>query len=117
VPGHPTGALICRYSSSSLGARGEPPRLAGALEVGKQDAINHLVGELNALPPPPQIAQSCPDFKGPSSLIVFRYHDASQARVLIAYNGCAHVSNGHIERAGDGLHRISETHWPDEGLL
>jgi hypothetical protein len=79
--------------------------------------INHLVGELNALPPPPQIAQSCPDFNGPSSLIVFRYHDARQARVLIAYNGCAHVSNGHIERAGGGLHRISETHWPDEGLL
>lgn len=78
--------------------------------------INHLVGELNALPPPPQIAQ-CPDFNGRSSLMVFRYHDASQARVLIAYNRCAHVSNGHIERAGDGLHRISETHWPDEGLL
>jgi hypothetical protein len=116
VPGHPTGALICRYSSPSPGPVGEPLRLAGAVQVGKQDVINHLVGELNALPPP-QIAQSCPDFNGRSSLIVFRYHDAGQARILIAYNGCAHVSNGHIERAGDGLHRISETHWPDEGLL
>ncbi len=79
--------------------------------------IDHLVGELNALPPRGPIAQSCPDYKGPSSLIVFRYPDASQARVLIDYNGCAHVSNGQIERAGDGLHRISETQWPDEGLL
>jgi hypothetical protein len=116
VPGHPTGALICRYSSPSPGPAGEPLRLAGAVQVRKQDVINHIVGELNALPPRSRIAQSCPDFNGRSSLIVFRYHDGGQARVLIHYNGCARVSNGQIERAGD-VRLIDKTRWPDEGLL
>jgi hypothetical protein len=117
VPGHPIGALLCRYASPSPGPFGAPLRLVSAVRVLKQDVINHLVGELNALPPRGPIAQSCPDFNGRSSLIVFRYHGAGHARVRISYNGCAHVTNGQIERAGDSLHRIEQTYWPDEGLL
>ncbi len=79
VPGHPTGALICRYSSPNPGSSDAPLQLAGAAQVGKQDVINHIVGELNALPPPSQPVQSCPDFNGRSSLIIFRYHDVSRA--------------------------------------
>jgi hypothetical protein len=116
VPGHPTGALICRYSSRCPCSRRSPLRLAGAVEVENQDVVDHMVGELNALPPPGRIARSCPESPGHSSLIVFRYQSAGQGKVLINYNGCVNVSNGELERWGP-LHRIDETYWPDEGML
>jgi hypothetical protein len=93
-----------------------PLRLAGALQVENQDVVDHMVGELNALPPPGRIARSCPDYNGHFSLIVFRYQGSGQARVLIRCNGCVNVSNGELERWGP-LHRIDETYWPDEGML
>jgi hypothetical protein len=116
VPGHPTGAQICRYSSPSPGPVGEPLRLAGAIQVGNKAVIDHMVGELNALPPPGPIFRSCPNYNGRSSLIVFRYQGSGQARVLIHYNGCTNVSNGELTRWGP-LHRIDDTYWPDEGML
>jgi hypothetical protein len=118
VPGHPTGALICRYSANGTLGSDRPRRLAGGVQVVKPDVIRHLVGELNALPPrPTDPVQSCPDFSGRSDLILFRYHGAGEARVQITSRGCVPVSNGRIERAGDTLHGIAETYWPDEGLL
>jgi hypothetical protein len=119
VPGHPTGALICRYTSPRK--VGLPWTLAGALEVMRQDVTTHLASELNALPPfPENPAPSCPAelLRSRSDLIIFRYRGSADARVQITKAGCIPVTNGRIVRIGiGGLHMDSESHWPDEGRL
>jgi hypothetical protein len=114
VPGHPTGVLICRY----FYARQQATNLAGARQVARQDVTSYLASELNALPPPPKLTGTCPEFGGRSELFVFRYPGGSTARVLLVMACRIPVTNGRVVRQGLGLHfRGGEVHWPDEGLL
>lgn len=115
VPAHPTGVLICRYTSTeALGLQGIS---AGALSVVRPDVIDHLTSELDALRPLSG-GLSCPTFGGRSELFVFRYPGGSTARVLLRMEGCIPVTNGRVVRDGLGLHFAGgAVHWPDEGLL
>lgn len=115
VPGHPTGLLICRYTS--LENIGRPGSLAGGLSVVRPDAISRLASEFDALPPLTH-GRNCPTFGGRSELFIFRYQGASTERVLLRMEGCIPVTNGRVVRDGLGLHFAGgEAHWPDESLL
>jgi hypothetical protein len=115
VPGHPTAALICRYTG--LDTPGLHGRLAGALAVVQPTVVGHLSSEFDALPPLAR-QRSCPAFGGRSELFVFRRAGASTARVLLSMDGCIPVTNGQVVRNGLALSLDrSEAHWPDEGLL
>jgi hypothetical protein len=128
VPGHPTSALFCRYWGGGLedlhgrvaeGEDGHAARsLAGARQVVRQDLTSYLASELDALPPIDPHANCDEVLGGRSELIVFRYHGASEARVLIVLRNCVPVSNGRIVRYGLGMgHGNGESHWLDEKLL
>jgi hypothetical protein len=115
VPGHPTGVLLCRYTSTQ--AAGLQGVSAGALSVVRPDVIDRLTSEFDALRPLSR-GRSCPAFGGRSELFVFRYGGGSTARVLLRMEGCIPVTNGRVVRDGLGLHLAGgEVHWPDEGLL
>jgi hypothetical protein len=116
VPDHPTDVLICRYWGFSEGRTARS--LAGARRVVRQDVTSYLASELDALGPPPKVAQSCPEFGGRSDLFIFRYPSGGTARVLLILASCIPVTNGRVVRDGLGLRfRAGELHWPDEGLL
>lgn len=117
VPAHPTGALICRYlNPEAPGYRGRG--LAGVLTVASSAALGRIVARLDALPPyPVRPAPSCPTFGGRSVLILFHYRHVSDDPVRILAAGCIPVSNGRLVKFGLGGVKLTERHWPDEGLL
>jgi hypothetical protein len=133
VPGHPTGALICRYWGRSgrkpepederarvwEGEHGHPVHtIAEARRVVREDVTGYLAGELNALPrigPHPNCDEV---LGGRSELIIFHYRGGGEARVIFYMEGCVAVGNGRIARYGLGMgHGNGEGHWTDEALL
>jgi hypothetical protein len=133
VPGHPAGALICRYWGASgrvperedEGARtraGEHGHaeyaIAGARRVVRQDVASYLADELDALGPIGHHPNCDEVLGGRSELIVFDYRGGGQARVIFYLHGCVAVSNGRTARYGLAMgHGNGERHWTDEELL
>jgi hypothetical protein len=133
VPGHPAGALICRYWGRSRpipepederarirgGEHGHPVySIAEARRVVRQDVTSYVASELDALHPiGPR--PHCDEVLGRrSELIVFYYRGGGQARVIFYLEGCVAVRNGRTARYGLGLgHGNGESHWLDEELL
>jgi hypothetical protein len=133
VPGHPTGALICRYwgISGRIPApedkrvripRGEHGHavytIADARRVVRQDVTSYLAGELDALPPIGPHPNCDEVLGGRSELIAFHYRGGGEARVIFYLEGCVAVRNGRTSRYGLGMgHGNGESHWADEELL
>lgn len=116
VPGHPTSVLICRYGS--LQDIGLPGDLAGALSVSRSAVTSHLASDFDSLPfRRPQ--GNCPEVGERSELFIFRYPNASTARVRLLMTKCILVTNGWVSRKGLALHFSwpREIRWADEGLL
>jgi len=116
VPGHPTGALACRYwGLDDPGHR--VATLAGARSVRDAAAVEHLATRLDALPPYPSgPSPRCPDDPGRSELILFEYRHAAADPVHIELGGCTTVTNGRLVRIGLSL-PTGNSHWLDEVLL
>jgi len=112
APNNPLGILACRYL---VGLAEASTSLAGAVLAGPRDA-EHLVRLLDRLTGRGKIAMSCPVFGGRSDLFVLAYR-SSTVRILLKREACIPVTNGSIERMGEGLPMRVEGHWPDEGLL
>ena len=129
VPGHPTGAVVCRYwGRSPLGfAPGHPSRgevghaegtLAEARRITRPYVTTYLASELDALPPIGPHPNCDEELGGRSELFLFHYRGGGEARALITYADCIPVENGRIVRGALGsLHGNGELHWVDEGLL
>jgi hypothetical protein len=133
VPGHPAGALICRYWGRSgrvpepederarirEGEHGHPvSTIAEARRVVRQDVTSYLTSELDALRPISPRANCDEILGGRSDLIIFLYRAGTQARVRITRAGCIPVTNGRIVRGALGVgHGTGEEHWVDEALL
>ncbi len=133
VPGHPTGALICRYWGISgripepederariwRGEHGHPVHtIADARRVVRQDVTSYLAGELDALGPISSRLNCDEVLGGRSELITFYYRGGGEARVIFYMEGCVAVGNGRTARYGLGMGRgKGERHWVDEALL
>ncbi len=90
---------LCRYAGANAPSA---LKLARSRLVTDPSLLTHLVDELDALPPFPDLPFACPMDDGSQILALLRYPHGQSVTVAFDETGCNRVTNGDVVRIANG---------------